>query len=89
MTTDSSTEGDRWMSIGVIAGIAAALVLLLTLIAVALYVHYAASPLCTIQVSCLHVSNLSSQYRQTCVTIHVWNKSGPVNLNVFTSFVLL
>lgn len=82
VTTDPSTKSDLWMSTGVIVGIAAALVLLLTLIVVALYINYhhpnTASPLYAVQVSSLHVSNLSLQYKQTCVTVQVWNKSGTV-----------
>ncbi|KAM9843054.1 plexin domain-containing protein 1-like [Aulostomus maculatus] len=49
---DSPTKGDAWANTGVIAGIAAALVLLLALILVALFVNYhpsAASPLYLIQ----------------------------------------
>ncbi|XP_075894850.1 plexin domain-containing protein 1-like isoform X1 [Nelusetta ayraudi] len=53
VTTDPSTKSDLWMSTGVIVGIAAALVLLLTLIVVALYINYhhpnTASPLYAIQ----------------------------------------
>lgn len=51
---DSSTKSDNVAHVGVIAGIAAALVLLLALILVALYINYhpnAASPLYLIQVS--------------------------------------
>ncbi|XP_040011359.1 plexin domain-containing protein 1-like isoform X2 [Xiphias gladius] len=50
--TDSSTKGDRLANTGVIAGIAAALVLLLALILVGLYINYhptVASPLYLIQ----------------------------------------
>ncbi|XP_054464009.1 plexin domain-containing protein 1-like isoform X2 [Anoplopoma fimbria] len=50
--TDSSTKGEGLANTGVIAGIAAALVLLLALILVALYINYrptAASPLYLIQ----------------------------------------
>ncbi|KAK9535317.1 hypothetical protein VZT92_007704 [Zoarces viviparus] len=50
--TDSSTKNEGWAHSGVIAGIAAALVLLLALILVALYINYhptAASPLYLIQ----------------------------------------
>lgn len=88
VTTDPSTKSDLWMSTGVIVGIAAALVLLLTLIVVALYINYhhpnTASPLYAIQVSSLHVSNLSLQYNHTCLTVQVW-----YNLNALTSLVLL
>lgn len=54
MKTDSSTKSDRLGNTGVIAGIAAALVLILALILVALYINYhptAASSLYLIQVS--------------------------------------
>nr|XP_040047821.1 plexin domain-containing protein 1-like isoform X1 [Gasterosteus aculeatus aculeatus] len=43
--TDSSTKSDGWANTGVIAGVAAVLVLLLALILVALYIHsHAAAP---------------------------------------------
>lgn len=54
MKTDSSTKSDRLANTGLIAGIAATLVLLLALVLVALYINYhptATSPLYLIQVS--------------------------------------
>lgn len=76
VTTDPSTKSELWMRTGVIVGIAAALVLLLAVIVVALYLncHHPnpASPLYAIQVSSLHVLNL------TCVTVQVWSKSGTI-----------
>lgn len=62
MTTDPSTKSDQWMSHGVIVGIAAALLVLLTLIVVAVYINYHPNTTCcliAIQVSSLYVSNLS------------------------------
>ena len=58
MKTDSSTTSEGLANSGVIAGIAAALVLLLALTVVALYINYhptAASPLYLIQVSTEYV----------------------------------
>lgn len=52
--TDSSSEGDRFGGTGVIAGVAAASVLLLALVLVALYLNHhstSASPFYLIQVS--------------------------------------
>lgn len=57
MRTDSSSKHDVLANTGVIAGIAAALVLLLALVLVALYINYhptAASPLYLIPVSILY-----------------------------------
>lgn len=63
MTTDPSTKSNQWMSNGVIVGIAAALLVMLTLIVVTLYINYhhpnTASRLNAIQVSSQHVSNVS------------------------------
>lgn len=62
--TDSSTNSGGLANTGVIAGIAAALVLLLALILVALYINYhptAASPLYLIQVSTECVLHLPRQ----------------------------
>lgn len=58
MKTDSTTKTSGLANTGVIAGVAAALVLLLALIVVALYINYhptAASPLYLIQVSTEYV----------------------------------
>lgn len=61
MKTDSSTKSDRLANTETIAGIAAALVLLLALILVALYINYhpsATSPLYLVQVSTQGVRQL-------------------------------
>lgn len=68
--TDSSTRSKGLANIGVIAGIAAALLLLLALILVALYINYhpsAVSPLYLTQVS---IKNLSNQ-RDTVLYVHI------------------
>lgn len=68
--TDSSTRSEGLANMGVIAGIAAALVLLLALICVALYINYhptASSPLYLIQVSTKYTLHLQLE------TSYCWN----------------
>lgn len=70
MKTDSATKTEGLANIGVIAGVAAALVLILALIVVALYINYhptAASPLYLIQVSTDYVLRRS----QPLMVVHI------------------